>query len=697
MKYGYYFKNSYYFRKMITKKYMIDRNSNLIYRRSLRKCVNPLFYSFLENNKEELAKLLTYINRNLTTRLKEVKMTTNDISDYVYEICETYREEAKIENSILEQKRIDSIEYIDEQGLHQGYLLQSITKRYKELDLQYKNLNDTEKTQRLGTEILKHSNISVDDVLKIPAENLITFYEMLIKSERDVLKNDIKLYIKRNLIDFMPLVALHIIEEAVKVEEAFYKYLELVENNEYQNDYLDLVKNNNIRGNIKDSTPAINEKDFMAKVMLAIEEKNKDTGLESQLNIDAIFEEYLKIKLPSEDRANQMRSAVVPFKDYLSGYGSNYPAKSINDLTEKDIIEFGKLLADARPKVKNEEINLFELVLDRRETNKKRYADNTASTMEANLTLFWKFIAKHINKNLDSTLFDNLNFVNNINDLKSDRDEFDTPLRAFTSKELQKLINIELNDNKIKKMLRDSPRNFYTFPMQLFFGMRINEIALLRISDFRVQEKDGKKYYYIWLNENGLTAYNEPKKIKNKNAHRNIPISELLIDLGLFNYIEKRRNQEKEWLFDLPKSGYGSILTYYSRVFKDIFPYAIQSIKISNPDIKNKVQSKSFRKNFSEYLFSENRTEFDTTENKKRLMGHSLSTTGTYLGRGEPYKLKMIIDAIEDYNLDFSTLKQSINEYCKGTIIRDLNIKENYTDEWKEKSRVKPMKNRKAH
>ena len=109
--------------------------------------------------------------------------------------------EKYIVSSELEDKRIEALKYIDEDNkLHAGFHLQALTVKFKEIDEQYSDFSDKQITQKLAMEIIKRSNISIEKIFKeIPADKLINFYEILIKNEREVLKNDIKLYIKRNL------------------------------------------------------------------------------------------------------------------------------------------------------------------------------------------------------------------------------------------------------------------------------------------------------------------------------------------------------------------------------------------------------------------------------------------------------------------------------------------------------------------
>ena len=83
MAYSYFFKNTHYFRKMIHPKYIKNRSTYLYYRRSLKLCMNEDFYLYLTSNKEELDKILEFINYKLTYKLQEGKeLDIVDINSY---------------------------------------------------------------------------------------------------------------------------------------------------------------------------------------------------------------------------------------------------------------------------------------------------------------------------------------------------------------------------------------------------------------------------------------------------------------------------------------------------------------------------------------------------------------------------------------------------------------------------------------
>ncbi len=70
-------------------------------------------------------------------------------------------------------------------------------------------------------------------------------------------------------------------------------------------------------------------------------------------------------------------------------------------------------------------------------------------------------------------------------------------------------------------------------------------------------------------------------------SHRNINIREVLNDLGLLNYIDTRKKEEKEWLWDFTKSGYGSISVFFQRHIKNLFPESSENLDNHKQKIEN--------------------------------------------------------------------------------------------------------------
>lgn len=700
MRYGYFFKGSFYFKKRIHRKHLKNRDKDLIYRRSLRKCIDVDFYNFLEVNNHYLDKLFIYLNKYLTIRLKmsNKESSVTDINIYIEELCENYKKEAQIENSILEEKRIRAIEYIDMNGngMQDGYLLQALTKKFKEIDIQYHRLErEPQKTQELGNEILKRSNISMEKVLQIPTDKLQHFYEILIKNERDILLHDIKRYIARNLFQFFPFIMNPTADDKIKIEEAYSKFIMLVQQHPLQSNYIDFINNHAIDKNINNTAEndlfkGLSQDDFIKKIMSKIKENDREKVLETSLEINTLIDNFITYKKAPEREA-KYRNSLRFFSEFLKGDDKYKPLK-IEDLTTKEIDLFEDLLSDCRPKSSSKELrvkNLFQLVEMRKEENYSRLAENSAKLIDDHIKEFWKYVTTHIDNNLKESLFRGFSVRQAINEKNDDEGITPSKLRCFTNNELQIIIDNIYNDENLHKVLHEKPKYFYSFCFYLFLGTRINEFMNIRLDSIRYQEKNGERIYYIWLNEN-----HQLQKLKNKNAHRNIIIPQLLIDLGFLNYVDKRLKNNDEWLWDFTlKSRYSTISVFFNREISKLFPKSVDN-RTNRRKGENLVQMKSLRKNFCEDTFKSKVSDYDTEQNKKRLMGHSEgTTTEVYLGRIEPYIAKQILDSLNDYNLNLSSLKENIRSFYKE-IKTDIDIPKG--GNWEELSRVKAKRGRKV-
>lgn len=698
MAYSYYFKNTHYFRKIIHHKYIKDRETYLNYRRSLKLCVDEDFYYYLENNKEELDRIITYINKKITRFLKEKgnkKLMVTDINLYINQITEEYREKAKIENSILEDNRLKSIETIDDEGkLQRGFHLQALSVKFKQLDDLYKNLEESnykEKIKESAIEIIKRSDMSLEEIMKkVSIEYLEKFFQMTVKAERDVLKNDLKVYIKRNLEQFFPLIASHITDEAVKVEEAHYQFIVLISNNSIQKNYLKFIRDNSLRSQASVSVDNKTQEQMMNDIINALKEQEKDRALSTSLEVGSLIERYMKYRDSSETVKKRQVLSLTLFKEFLKGNGTvEHSALKLEELTDEDVDRFTILFSNATPKTtpKTRKMNLFELANYRVDENLDRYKDNTLEMMQFDIKNFWKYICKYVDNKLNSNLFDNFSVLYLTSQAKHKEKNSDKKLRGFTTEELQTLIDVAYSEKEIRRILTDSPKNFYSFFFAYMLGTRIAEFTYTRTTDVKKQVKNGETAYYVYLNEDV-----EPQSLKNKNAHRNIPIPQVLIDLGFLNYVNLRIKRGKEWLWDFPASGYGSISVFFQRHIKNNF---LES--------KEELQFRCFRKNFASKVFSEeyNSEEVETEslktleQNIKRIIGHSEgSVTGVYLDRIEPILGKKLLDSLGDYELDLERLKNDVRNHYK-TIITDLdNVDSSFN--WKKKSTVKPKKGRKV-
>ena len=133
--------------------------------------------------------------------------------------------------------------------------------------------------------------------------------------------------------------------------------------------------------------------------------------------------------------------------------------------------------------------------------------------------------------------------------------------KAYTQDALSKAYKA-LTEPESKFYKKESHR--WATLIAMFSGARLNEVCQLELSDIR--QEDG-----IWLFD--ITEDGEDKKrLKSDAAHRSVPIHSKLIELGLLEFVSKRRSAAHVRLFPdytySPKHGYGDKLSkWFNRTF----------------------------------------------------------------------------------------------------------------------------------
>jgi hypothetical protein len=637
---------------MIHHKYIKNRISNLNYRRSLKLCMEEDFYYYLESNKDELIKLLNNINENLTRFLKEqinIELTVSDINLFINKTVTNYVEKSGLLPTAFKDNPSKENEKIEK--TNQNQYLQVLTVKFKEFDYLCKNLDKYELRDKIrikAIEVIKESDMSFEDVLsKVSVDNLQKFYEMTVKSKKDVILNDLKTYIRRNIELFYPLVPIHITEDIAKIEEAYYQYINLVSKKPIQKNYLKFIRDNAVKSENTISSNDKTQEQLMSDIISILNQENNNISHNNSLEIDSLIEKYIDFRDSSKTVRKRQILSLNFLKEFLNGNGTN-------------------LFSNATPKStkKTRKMNLFQLADYRVKNDLDRYKNNTLEMMQYDIQNFWKYVCKYIDNRLNPSLFDAFDILYLTSQAKYKDKQEDSKLRGFTTNELQTFIDVAYAEDRLRRILTDSPRNFFCFFFAYMLGTRIAEFTYIRTSDIKKQIKDGEVAYYIYLNEDVT-----PQSLKNKNAHRNIPIPKVLIELGFLNYLNLRIKREKEWLWDFSSSGYGSISVFFQRHIKNLFPKE-----------KRELQLRSLRKNFASKVFSE---DYNTKEknsnniksleqNLKRIMGHAEgSTTGVYLDRIEPLIGKKLLDTLGDYDLNLEDLKSYIRNYYQN-ILTDI-------------------------
>ncbi len=186
-------------------------------------------------------------------------------------------------------------------------------------------------------------------------------------------------------------------------------------------------------------------------------------------------------------------------------------------------------------------------------------------------------------------------------------------------------------------VIRDA--KFWLPLVALYSGMRLEEVAQLRIEDIRRIDK-------IWLFD--VNAKNG-NKLKTEASQRYVPIHSVLCEIGFLEHIARVRNIGGERLWpDLEKGSDG----YFSSTFSKWFSRYKRKIGITN----SRVTFLSFRHTVINHLKQSGVSESEI----KELVGHKDSsiTLGRYGKRYEPRVLFQIIEKL-NYCLDHLSLSST--------------------------------------
>ena len=695
--YYYEFKGHFYFRKRLSKNVIKNASKDMIFRKSILKICSD--YKVIKNKKDIIFNLTNYLNEQLNFYIKiKGLISIEEITLYIQDLCEKYLKEAIVEYSELEDLRNNDIQIIDSDKITEGHTINAIAKEWLTINKITKNLSNENVVIQKAKKILTRSNITKEQILEIPENDKFNFYVILLKSEKQILENDMRLYISRNLNEFNNLIdsSSYSLEHKQKTEQILYKVLNLIMEYPNENDYIDLIKKQS-----KEYIPSSFDRseNFDNIKQQTIQESNKKENLSEKkdllLLVDDLVNDYFRERnMYSHKSQKNLKYAIRFFKDYL--IENKFNTDNIKDFDRKHMQNFTELFANlpvGNKAYKNETLYTLNKIrvkekIDRMQiSNMKSYATAFKS--------FWKDFSTDPQIKIGFDLHERFNVINKLKAFKQDDDEDTAEVSEFKVEDINGFINYAYSKDKLKIILRDSPYNFYSFIIGLLHGCRMNEIMALRFKEnLKVYEKKNIRYFYFHLNEN-----HKELSLKNPNAHRNIIIPKILIELGFLNYINKRYNR-KETIFDFTynKDSFacGRTRAYFGRKLKDYFKdkeekrkqeailNKIEYIKDSN---SAKTQFRSLRKTFADKMLSQVYGKNDTELNKKRLIGHTENTESQrYVGRLEPSIAYEIINAFDWSEINFDEIKDTVKSYYHNIneeILYDLPWLNNHNEDWK--------------
>lgn len=209
---------------------------------------------------------------------------------------------------------------------------------------------------------------------------------------------------------------------------------------------------------------------------------------------------------------------------------------------------------------------------------------------------------------------------------------------------------------ELENNLKDNPSKIWLPLILLFSGCRLNEMAQIRLSQIEI--KDNINFFRI-------EAKYKDQKLKNQTSKRKIPIHQTLIDLGILDFIDSQRKNNKERLFEelyyTNNKGYGQAFSkrFNDKDFKKEWLSKSDIAKIEEEDIL--LDLHSFRHNFSgslKGLIEDGLLEY--------FMGHTQNSES--LKRYGKYRPELMFDNISkcEYKINFDNLREKINNYYKN-------------------------------
>lgn len=214
----------------------------------------------------------------------------------------------------------------------------------------------------------------------------------------------------------------------------------------------------------------------------------------------------------------------------------------------------------------------------------------------------------------------------------------------------KKVTSFTLDDlNQIFKsasLMRDREKKYLWLPIiALYSGMRLNEIAQLKVSDIKTEE--GIVFFDI-------NPFDDDKSVKRESSIRRVPIHNEVVRSGFLKYVEHMRQSKEDRLFpQIKKDSTGK----YSGAPSKWFRRVLKDCGVKRPEVK----FHSFRHTFSD-AGRENRLKLEIVD---ALGGWKEGSTSQRLDYGDGYSLRILneeIQKIEYKGLDLSLFRERIED-----------------------------------
>ena len=294
------------------------------------------------------------------------------------------------------------------------------------------------------------------------------------------------------------------------------------------------------------------------------------TGSQNNIILRVAFDTFIQNTSKNEKWSKSTLELVNSVKNLLFKFFGE--ERSVSLISRDDLLKFRDILfqiptkLNQKNKYKGE--NLEQIL---------HLGKNDSKLSEVTVQKYMIRVAQFFNYSYDSGYIGK-SITNNIN-VKIEIDPTDRKVLPYSKEEAQtifKIVQDFKNTNRSPSKRINANDLYYITMIAAYSGMRINEITQLRYKDI--------------VKRNGILCFNinreEGKTTKNTNSIRVVPIHSKLLELGLIEFIDTRKNSK-------------TIFSVNNKIFSEIFRSQIQCKRIC----QNKEKTfYSFRHYFIDYL-----------------------------------------------------------------------------------------------
>lgn len=545
--------------------------------------------------------------------------------DEIQQMLEDYKEQALKEYSPFEKSRQEHFAYDGKDGSHQD----SAKHWAIELQEHVVGRKTLKQTQELARQILKRSTMPLKTFYQSikDEEERNDFLQFLIKTEVELLKVDYQRAKEYFDLDY------HLEQDKTKQLHEM------------------------IAQTVQSQIHYISKEDFEDGTDSSDLDKSKYRRMNKYQAMEDYRNAFITVGKKDENRIFESIQILLQSSD----------AEFLIDYTEADYelfmfaLTYTPTAISIKPKIfEKYEGNFINIAIDFKE-GELDFQGYESIEMQAQKTLGGKLIEvkkflnhcirrKVLDKNILNVEMDDLEGRFNFsNDYFKGKGKESKERAIYTKAELEKMFDLFIQLEFCKK--RDIA-NFWIPMIALFSGMRLEEICKLKVENI--------------IKEEGIYCFDITPPAKTAWSVRRVPIhSYLLKELNFLDYVEFRKNQNKEMLFNLTPTIVKEKINYSSE-WGEAFGKSFRPLFVSSERIEEELVSfHSFRHTFSTRVKSGGADIVDVS----RIVGHLVKSTNETPRYYKPpvtdlvkYVEKM---KIEDLKLPLKRLAMKYNKGVK--------------------------------